>query len=106
MVSAHNSKTITKTECGTRNWGIAMIGLTMVLFGRIWIWRVWIWKSLECLKWALMDYLRRNIEGFAAVSDLNCADMVQEFSVENFNMGTTDCFCGILGNNVEIFAID
>ena len=100
-MSAHSSKTITKTECGTRNWSIAMIGLTIVLFGRIWI-----WKSLECLKWALMDYLRRNIECFAAVSDLNCADMVQEFSVENFNMGTTDCFCGILGKNVEIFAID
>ena len=29
MVSVHSSKTLTKTEVGTRDWGIAVIGLTM-----------------------------------------------------------------------------
>ena len=32
MVSVHSSKTLTKTEVGTRDWGIAVIGLTMLLF--------------------------------------------------------------------------
>jgi hypothetical protein len=37
MVSVHRSKAQTKTEDGTRVWGIVVIGLTMLLFGRIWI---------------------------------------------------------------------
>ena len=37
MVSVHSSKTLTKTEVGTRDWGIAVIGLTMLLFERMWI---------------------------------------------------------------------
>ena len=32
MVSVHGSKTLTKTEVDTRDWGIAVIGLTMLLF--------------------------------------------------------------------------
>jgi hypothetical protein len=42
MVSVHSSKTLTKTEIGTRDWGIAVIGLTMLLFGRIWNLGLWI----------------------------------------------------------------
>jgi hypothetical protein len=37
MVSIHSSKTLTKAEVGTRDRGIAVIGLTMLLFGKIWI---------------------------------------------------------------------
>jgi hypothetical protein len=38
------------------------------------------------------------------VSDLNCADLVQEVSEEkNFSMWYKDCFCGILVKNVVTF---
>jgi hypothetical protein len=34
-VSVHSSKTLTKTEVGARDWGIAVIGLTILLFGKM-----------------------------------------------------------------------
>ena len=37
MVSGHSSRILTKAEVGTRDWGIAVIGLIMLLFGRLWI---------------------------------------------------------------------
>ena len=60
--SVHSSKTITKTEVGTRDWGIAMIGLTMFLFGYMGTRGLWIWKAMECVKWALMSYLSRTMQ--------------------------------------------
>jgi hypothetical protein len=39
---------LTKTGVGTTDWGIAEIGLTMVLFGRMWIFRLS--KAAECFK--------------------------------------------------------
>ena len=57
MVSVHSSK----TEVGTRDWGIAVIGLTMLLFERMWIWGLWIWKAVECFKWGLIGYTSRNM---------------------------------------------
>ena len=35
MVSLYSNKTVTKTEVGTRNWGIAVTGLTMLFFGKL-----------------------------------------------------------------------
>jgi hypothetical protein len=35
MVSAHSCKTLTKTEVVTKNLGIAVIGLTIFLFGKM-----------------------------------------------------------------------
>lgn len=60
MVSLHNSKTQTKTELGTRDWGIAVIVLTMLLCGRMWI--LGLWKAVECLKPGFMGYPSRNME--------------------------------------------
>jgi hypothetical protein len=37
MVSLHSNEILTKTEVGTRDWDIAVIGLTMLLFERMWI---------------------------------------------------------------------
>ena len=43
------------------------------------------------------------MKDFVTESDLNCADLAQEVSVENFNMWPADCFCGILVKNVAAF---
>ena len=59
MVFLHSSKTLTKIEVGTRDSGIAVIGLTVLLFGRMWICGVWKWKATEHFKWGLLDYLSR-----------------------------------------------
>ena len=102
MVSLHSSKILTKTEVGTREWGIAVIGLTMFLFERMWIWGLCIWKAMECFKWGLMGHPSRNMEDF----NLNCVDLAQEISKEkNFRMWHKDWFCGILVKNVATFAL-
>jgi hypothetical protein len=66
MMSGHNSKTLMNTEVGTRDYGIAMIGLTMRFFGR-----VCIWKAVECFKCGVVGYPNKNMEDFVAESDLN-----------------------------------
>jgi hypothetical protein len=58
---------------------------------------------MECFKWILMGYPSRNVEDFVTKSDLICMDLVQELSVENFNMWPRDCFCGILVKNMAAF---
>jgi hypothetical protein len=104
MVSVHSYKTLTKTEIGTSYWGIAVMGLTMLLFERIWILGFWIWNAVECFKCGLMDHPTGNMEDYVAGSDLNCVDLFQEISKEkNFRMWYKDCFCGILVKNVATF---
>jgi hypothetical protein len=36
IVSLYSNKTLTKTEVGTKDWGIAVIDLIMFLFGKMW----------------------------------------------------------------------
>jgi hypothetical protein len=36
---------------------------------------------MECFKWGLMGYPRRNIEEFAAVNGLNCAGGPKRFQL-------------------------
>jgi hypothetical protein len=62
MVSVHSNKALTKTEVGTKEWDIAVIDLTMFLFGGMWILGLWIWKAMESFKWDLLGYFSRNIE--------------------------------------------
>jgi hypothetical protein len=38
LVSVQRNKTQNKTEFVRRDWGISVIGLTMLLSGRMWIW--------------------------------------------------------------------
>jgi hypothetical protein len=62
MVSVHNSKILTKTEVGTRDWGIAVIGLIMILFGKKNVdFGTLDLESSGCSKWGLVGYPRRNI---------------------------------------------
>ena len=58
---------------------------------------------MECFKWGLMGCHSRNVVNFVAVSDLNCADLAQKVSVENFNMWPRDCFCSIWVKNMAAF---
>ena len=83
MVSVHSSKILTKTEVGTRDWGFAVIGLTMLCFEEC-IWGLRIWKAVDCIKWGLLGYPSRNIKDFVTERYLNCVDLAQEVSVENF----------------------
>jgi hypothetical protein len=104
LVSVHSSKTLSKTEVGTRDWGIAVICLTILLFERMWNLGLWIWNTVECFKWDLMGHPSRTMENFVAGSDLNCVDLAQEISKEkNFRMWHKDCFRGTLVKNVVTF---
>ena len=102
MISVHSNKILTKTEVGTRDWGIAVIGLTMFLLGGMWIWGLQ--KAVE-LMWGLMGHPSMNVKDFVvAESDLYCADLAQEVSEEkDFSMWPRDCSCGILMKNVAAF---
>lgn len=59
MVSLH-SNVNSKIQVGTRDWGVAVIGLAVLFSGRVWILGLWIWKAVECFKWG---YPSRNMKG-------------------------------------------
>ena len=50
-----------------------------------------------------MGHPSKNMVDFVAGSNLNCVDLAQEVSKENFRMWHKDCFCGILVKNVATF---
>jgi hypothetical protein len=57
---------------------------------------------VECFKKGLVGYPSRNTEDFVTESDLNCADLAQEVSGENFSLWARDCFCGIFGEEYAL----
>ena len=62
IVSVQSIKTLIKTEVGTRDWGIAVIVLTMLLWGEKWILRLW--EAVESFNLGLMGYASREMEDF------------------------------------------
>ena len=82
MVSLHRNRN-PKTEVGSRDWGIAFIGLIMFLFGGMKILGVWIWKVIEVFKWDLMGHPSRNMEDLGAEHDLNLGEGFYEVLVKN-----------------------
>ena len=52
-----------------------------------------------------MGHPSRNMEDFVAESDLNCADLTQEVSVENFNIWPRDCFLWNFGGECGYFLL-
>ena len=89
MVSVHSSKTLTKTEVSTRDWGIAVIGLTMFCLEECGFGDFWIWKAMECFKWGFLAHPSRNMDDFVTENTLNCAVLTQEISEERISV------CGI-----------
>jgi len=58
---------------------------------------------VECFKWDLMGYPSSNMEDFVTENDLNCGNLAQRVSVENFNMWPRDCFSDILVKKCDYF---
>ena len=58
---------------------------------------------MECFKWGLMGHPSSNMKDFVAGSNLNCVDLAQEISKENFSMWHKECFCGVLVKYVATF---
>jgi hypothetical protein len=81
-----------------------VIGLTLLFCLEECIFWDFGWKAVECFKWDLMGHPSRDMEDFVGESDLNCAGLAQEVSVEkNFIVWPRDCFYGILVENVAAF---
>ena len=61
------------------------------------------WNALSGAYWAILVGIWKI---FVAKTDLNCADLTQEVSVEeNFSVLLRDFFCGILVKNVAAFCL-
>ena len=74
MVSLHSSRN-PEIEVGTRNCGIDVIGLAILLFGEIWTLGAWFRKAVECFKCCFMGHTSRNMENNGAEDNLNYEDL-------------------------------
>jgi hypothetical protein len=50
IVPPHSNRILAKTEVCSREEGIAVLGLTVLLVGKMWTFRICIRKAVECLK--------------------------------------------------------
>ena len=69
-------------EVDTRDWGIAMVGFTIILFERIWTLILWVRKAMQCFMQCLMGHSGRSIEDNGAKCYLNCGMLTQKVSEE------------------------
>lgn len=76
----------TKTELSTRDWGIIVIGIIILLFRRMWTLGIWIRKAVEYFKWGLTSNPSRNMEDSDGEGDLNSENLAQEVSEEKTNI--------------------
>ena len=91
----HCNRTTTKTEVGTREWGIAVAGLTMLLkeHGRLWKFglKKWLesisederailggtWKTIVLrTMWTVRAHLKKFLRGKVSVNDLKAIFMI------------------------------
>ena len=79
VASFHSKGNPNEDKIWYQEWGIAVRGLTMLLFGGMWIWELWIWKAVECFKWGLMHHPRRSMEDRCAENDLNLGAWLKRF---------------------------
>ena len=98
-------ETLTKTEVGARDGGIAVRGLTTLSFGGVWVLELWIrkkqWNALRA-QWAILGGTWKTL---VLRGDLNFGDLSQKVSKKNFSMWPRDCSCYILAKNVAAFCI-
>lgn len=60
-----------KTDVGTRDWDVTVMGLIMLLFGGMWTLVLWVTKAAGCFKYCSMDHTSRSVEDDGADNDLN-----------------------------------
>lgn len=53
-------------------------------------------KASRHFKWGLVGHTSRSMEDGSAEGDLNCQDIAQEVSEENYSMWPREHSCGIL----------
>ena len=71
-----------------------MIGLTMVFFffEGICILVHWVTKRVKCFKRCLLNHTIRSVEDSVVKSYLNCGELDQVISQENFNLLSKESF--------------
>ena len=80
MAFYSSNNKVTKTEVGTRDWGIAVIGLTMWFVGQCG--RLWNFGLEKQLK-AVMGHPSRSLEDGNTEGHADCGNMAQEVSYRN-----------------------
>ena len=86
IVSLYKNRTLTKTEVGTKDWGTAVIVLSMLLVG-MQPFGLEIGNTFECIKWGLMNHASRSMEDSGAENNIDYESQHQELLKENLVCG-------------------